>query len=327
MGDQSRTEYKVAEHCYMGCICDFLWKKGYEVEEAAVFLKNTPVLSMYSSDAGFKSNVTGTVKKFCRNTGLHLNVISGIDGLEDLRRYKNHTECILCGVNSRELHYAKAFSEGLEDTHFINIYGVTDSGIVIKDSYIPTKPVSSYEGEYEISDTFFEGTMFWGYDLRQFNLKTNYAFTKEDFFPLEDMFKIELDILDEPTSKEVTIGKKAWEKYISDIEELYDLPGEEIERKAYKMATDLATSGGVAARKYLLTVLINIGFEREKVEELQEILNGYFLLQLLLVKISFTKSKKEISRLKRNLMELEEKEIDFFQEMLQFINRRKENGK
>lgn len=48
MGDQSRTEYKVAEHCYMGCICDFLWKKGYEVEEAAVFLKNTPVLSMYS---------------------------------------------------------------------------------------------------------------------------------------------------------------------------------------------------------------------------------------------------------------------------------------
>lgn len=197
---------------------------------------------------------------------------------------------------------------------------------MIKDSYIPTKPVSSYEGEYEISDTFFEGTMFWGYDLRQFNLKTNYAFTKEDFFSLEDMFKIELDILDEPTSKEVTIGKKAWEKYISDIEELYDLPGEEIERKAYKMATDLATSGGVAARKYLLTVLINIGFEREKVEELQEILNGYFLLQLLLVKISFTKSKKEISRLKRNLMELEEKEIDFFQEMLQFINRRKENG-
>ncbi|MCP4154846.1 MAG: BtrH N-terminal domain-containing protein [bacterium] len=161
--------------CLMSCLRDILNYFGFGVDESMVFafteanmfhFKPIPEENFNRPEpvdfikhlklGGMKYNIPEMLAALCKKTGLEMESITGTDDKENkifIKKYLDNKSPLLGLVNRFYMTYnPKKYRDRV--SHAVNVYGYdfTNDAVYVSDTYIPTIPVSGYQGILPLQD-------------------------------------------------------------------------------------------------------------------------------------------------------------------------------
>lgn len=305
-----------AEYCLTGCILNIFDKINMSFCEDLLFFGGNPYFTLYKNEM-LCSNVADSVTKFCYDNKIlfrKLNIVKCSELKEILAKSKS----IIANVDTKFLKYGKPYKVNDVDgtRHYILVEDViSENELLIKDTFIPTRPISVYYGKLEINEEFFEMSSFWNIEIKEI-----YNINKKDICSnVINALRYETGEKDADL-KDVFVGQRAKDKFILDIENLKNFDNNIRKSKAYEMGVSLASSGIFATRKYLKNYMKREILNNEFEKQIEKIIDGYFTIQLMLVKCHFSEKLKDFDIIVDLMKKISEYETKVYSEIVQILD-------
>lgn len=236
--------------CLMSCISDVFNQYGLEVNESIIFalseasqfyykhfnieeaLHNNATIKLFDLVmGGIQFDIPWMVNNVLGYFDMTLDIDSGLEIAETKEFIAKHiyaNQPVLALLSRKHLEYMdKSFKDDI--THSINIVGYNqeNNDLYISDTYIPTNPVTTYEGILTLEEYY--KCLLSSKDIfkKQFTFR-NIVFIKHSALPFtalstELIFKpvknLALRFFKENTEGEILIGMKAYKQFFEDYEE------------------------------------------------------------------------------------------------------------
>ncbi|WP_121640822.1 hypothetical protein [Virgibacillus sp. Bac330] len=152
-----RTEEKrnIKANCLGSCIIDHLNKAGHQISEADLYC-NESMLTTYfcNTTDSLATPIEELLVEDIKKMGMKLKRVKEMD-INKLDTLIKDEHMIILNISSRHLTYSDTYKKTPTTltNHFINIYTGIKGEYYICDAYIPTIPISSYEGDFLLTET------------------------------------------------------------------------------------------------------------------------------------------------------------------------------
>lgn len=271
--------------CYSASVLRILNAMGYSFSEVDLF-KSIGLLQLNCSTQydGVYSEIEQIVNWSLKQNGIEINELS-IRSKDTLLEELSKRKMLLLKINARKLNYSKLFTTAITNHryHYVIVNGFDEEKIGIVDSYIPTTPITSFEGYLFLSEEDLRESSFWIVD------DSGYTIRKQDGWNLI-RHMIEGYFTDS--------NLMSFTKFEGNIASI----SKEESFAFYEMATVLSTSGTIATRKMLHKIVNEISNAEE--DKLLTIWQEYNLVRLLLLKSYLSYSAENIGEVLTALKKL-----------------------
>lgn len=256
--------------CYTSSIISIL--KYYNInkyEEELFYSRKLLELKCESECDGIYTDLEKVVNIYLNDCGIEVRDIETCCYSELMDEMKKRG-ILLLKIDCRHLEYADVFKNAFtqQRKHYVVIKNIMESYIEILDTYIPSTPITSYEGRLIISKEELINMEFKYVDVLNLR-KRKITYTA-----------LCIEMLHEYLA---TIDGN-YKQFISNINDirLLNIKGNKI--LVYEMATALSVSGTIASRKIFYTLLKKIKMSEDLLIDMSKVVSKYNALRLLLLK-------------------------------------------
>lgn len=213
---------------------------------------------------------------------------------------------LLLKIDCRYLEYAEVFKNAFTEQrkHYIVVKDVIDDYIEIADTYIPSTPITIYEGKLKIPEDGFENMEFKFVDISGMKERRGL----KNSIILEKMMLGYLSNIDE-----------VYKRFLLNLDyiRLSDSDSKCKKILLYEMATALSVSGTIASRKIFYTLLKEIGTVPDAlVLDMSKVASKYNTLRLLLLKAYVNLNKENLDNIIQKAQEIKEFEFVIYTKIL-----------
>ena len=279
--------------CYSSSICRMLEEKNIIIEEEKLYYSDRMMLiDCRGQYDAVHSDIESIVCDAMSRMKLSLREVD-VKNVHELDELLEKEKVVLTKTKTFFLNYSNFFSNVKSDqnNHYLVLTKRNRKMIVI-DSYIPSTPFSSYEGEFDFTDNMINMSSFYVINICNMIIpENNNEILVKSMADLYFMKVVNLQI---------------FERFRNNVKE------KTLERKSfYEMATAISTSGLLSTRRVLVEILRSINcVDYELINEAELLYKKYNLIRLLLLKCSVKRDIyviDEIDSLITNIKFMEER--------------------
>lgn len=224
-----------------------------------------------------ETTINNDIKDWCNSYG-GLIQVNNSEALDNLQRGGEY----IVNLDKSLLYYSNVFTktQTKHSSHFINVTNYQNGSFDIKDDYIPTHPISSFEGSIKLEINKISS-------LKFYQLKNKVLFYESN----EDQFLTNLkkSIENGLTCINSNLGLRNLMSSLDQLEPEY----------FYELSISLAISGIQTYRNLIYSYIYNSNFKDETILSLIKNQDDlFFLLRILLFKYSISKKKKNLNDIK-----------------------------
>lgn len=282
-----KEEFEVikGELCFPACINNILNYQNCKISEEDLFM-NENFLMITECENGLSIDVYSLVKAVGNTHNLDILSFSKMLNIKKIDNLINEYGTVVFNVNIKYLFYNNFFqraSKLANNYHCINVHKIKGKYMYISDAYIPATPISAYKGWVELDEKAYEKA-----NINVCIADNFIEFSKEEI----------KDCIERAIVKAKAVNAAMFYKYKKNIIELEKCEQESRREKLFSMATEIGTGGVLTARIYLKKQLEKYEFvSNSLIKKLEDIINQYINLKIVLLKNSFYFKTREIYKI------------------------------
>lgn len=304
--------------CLTGCIVNALRSKGLFCSEADVLLYGGGFLIRYrtiTTKDNTKYLIYGELREACFKFLKMLEIpyeYTEYGSLEEARTHYNTAKeqdaNVIFAVRADCIDYHPIFHQASDSQHCLNILQINaeQNTATVSDGYIPSTPVSKFEGEMPL-DRLYEG-----YQNAAFSTVTVYPFPAIPDFRRPDEKETVRAILqqyiDPPRSDEIRYGKDAVLQLCEDLFLIRDWEKEAFSAKMFDFNTVYKTWGFIGAKRIFAELCAERSYLMPFAAEADEIAEKWNGLSRLIVKIAICGRASMLDGFRSKVQELVQRE-------------------
>lgn len=159
------NEYKNNKgvNCYLSSFANLISYYNNAIDEASIFFEGNNFILDYSfenkisiAEISLYHEFDDAITYFLKKNGINYvynefsgDIVNEKEFFEDRLKKKRP---ILIFVDSAYLNYSNAYSKEKSRTHVLVVSGISNEGIYVNDCFVPTYPISTYEGFFSYCD-------------------------------------------------------------------------------------------------------------------------------------------------------------------------------
>lgn len=229
----------------------------------------------------------------CKDLGIKLNEFT-IKDFSELDSILETHRNILVNADVSFLNYSETFikSDTAQNRHFIVIETGSKGDYLIKDGYIPSLPPTQYKGVCNFDNAFISNSLFYMLECPPRIITTSNKDLERNILQSIESFNENLKIAD------------CYNFLISNIKEKINC-----KECLYEIAVNLSIGGIVASKKFFFEHVVNLLNNTEYMTMFNVINSKFFTMRILLIKLSFTKSGRDLENIINRIIEIKDYEL------------------
>lgn len=292
------------EFCLTACIRNILRSRGYEIEEEDLVCgRNFLTLECATDISSTSVDIISAINDMGERHEIFLEKITENLNGNFIKEMFDDNQIIILHINCQALKYSTLFSNttSRQNKHYVNILRYKDQQYYVSDAYIPSRPVTSYEGWMNIHEE-----MITNYNAYIVKTVEQIPITRQEVY-----MSVTESIRNSKSSNYIVFNK-----FIENIYRLEEKSSVE-ERKIIlqDMAVEIGIGGAKVSRMFLAKLLRKYRVcsnEKEICKRLWEIVEKYSILRMYLLKAAFGYRVDDIENAILTIKQIRDEEQEVF---------------